>query len=232
MELLKNTQQFPVLSSNELKRLMPYSRRDHSNSGIYKIEDGKDSTVCLWVSNNGQQQVLKYYKDAYFDRRVSLDQLKKYQRLVNKASKTISIPSLVTDFGEISFSILPIDTVSEVVPHRLEKYAVSKSAYVRGVELEKIFSSYDFLLDLLNDSDLNYDETKALITFATVWKDNKTNFRQDVMNSISNLNLRLKKMFLSKHVGCDNINLKVSPNQFGFTIVATDIASSVYDFVN
>lgn len=231
MENISHSEPIPVVTKEKLIDLPKFSLlyeylNINRHPRLYKIEDGKDSIVCLW-KQGAEDSVLKYYLYSG----ITYDLLGVYQQCVNKAANTIHIPSLATSLGEITFPILTVDRISIINPSKNESYAVSQSAYIRGFELGSASDSDHYLMEKLKDSDLNATEIQKLLLFAKAWKDSRNVFKQQIEKRLALRHTQLQAEFPSTHIYQDDINLRVSPTSVGFAIVMTDIAPDVYRFV-
>ena len=221
---------FSSLSGASLRNLPSFSRRYeyvhiHRDPRLYKIEEGIDSVVCLWMKPDQQDLVVKFYLHSA----ITLELLTHYAECVNLAAKSITIPALYTEQGTISFLITPVLSAETTDLADGSQTAISYSPYVKGFELEKASESTEYLEDLLIDGDLSSIDSERLLQFAELWK-NDPSFKNAILNRIAELNSELQKLFPTANPQCDLINVKVSPTDEGWVISATDISPNIYEF--
>ncbi len=219
-----------LLSATDLRSLPSFSRKYeyvhlHRDPRLYKIEEGLDSVVCLWMKSNQQDMVVKFY----FHSAMTLELLAHYAECVNFASKSIKIPPLHTEQGSISFSVTPVLSTQTADLAEAPETVISYSPYVKGIELEKASDSTEYLKDVLIDSDLSTMESERLLQFAELWENNP-DFKNAILNRIAELNTALQTLFPTANAECDLINLKVSSADDGWSISATDISPNIYQF--
>ena len=184
MERVDNNLVVPNLKRSDLTTLPHYSKTYESvhinrRPLIYKIEDGKDSIVCLWIDGE-KESVLKYY--IYSDLQAS--DLSRYKEAVDKANLELSVPEVKSAIGRVSFPVLSVESVHEIESEPKKRLAVSKSEYVKRLELEAVAHySRGYLEEELKDSYIPLRDAQKLLLFKDRWISSES-FRSEILGRL------------------------------------------------
>jgi hypothetical protein len=215
------------MGGNEYKNKIPVENIDffcfHKNrSDLNYIATGADSTVYRWSRFNETDKVLKYYHKKELPK----TDLRIYADLLNECSKEIQDKPLDSSIGSINFVIVPVETVTSVFLPNYGECSVSVSPYIDGPMLRQIESD-----NFHHKCIPTFEPKKHIINFIEAWKYHN-NFRNPILDHLTQLGQTLKEICGSINVGCDGINTKLSyQKKQGYRFNLTDISLVVASLV-